>query len=163
MAHWRGGQVTVLFILPSGKSLSRAGLGGFCPSCHVAAHPKVHFPVSGQFSLWKCQAAVGGRSEEPEPCSLPDKSRGGGWCWCPLSSCALTAALLPCLRAGLGSLICWLNGENLPSCHGECTDTLNSCLCSIPEVCINTRWMCRHIVSWGVSVTAAGLESTCHS
>lgn len=31
MAHWRGGQVPVFFILPWGKSLPRAALGGFCP------------------------------------------------------------------------------------------------------------------------------------
>lgn len=69
MAHLRGGQIPVLFTLP------RADLGGFCPvqedSSHRAAHPKVCFLVSGQFSLWKCQPAVGGRSKEPEPCSLP--------------------------------------------------------------------------------------------
>lgn len=33
-------------------------LGGFCPaqdSCHVAAHPQLPFPVSEQFSLWRCR------------------------------------------------------------------------------------------------------------
>lgn len=79
MAHLRGGQVPVLFLLPSGKSLPRAGLGGFWPvrkdSCHVAAHPEVPYPVSERLSLRKCHAAVGGWSEEPECCCFPEQKQ----------------------------------------------------------------------------------------
>lgn len=86
---------------------------------------------------------------------------------CPLSSCALTATLSEQgwahLSAGLIVTIHppvmenTLTLQTLPVCARR------TCLCSIPEVCINTQWMCRHIVSWWVSVTAAGLESTCYS
>lgn len=100
MAHLRGGQIPVLFILP------RADLGGFCPiqedSSHRAAHPKVCFLVSGQFSLWKCQASCGRTEQGLSLAASPDKSRGG-LCWCPLSSCALTTA--PQSRAGLTYLL----------------------------------------------------------
>lgn len=79
MAHLRGGQGPVLFILPSGKSVPQASLSGFWPvrkdSCHVAAHPEVPYPVSEQFPLCKCHTAVGGWSKEPEPCSFPEQKQ----------------------------------------------------------------------------------------
>lgn len=95
LAHLRGG----LFILPSGKSLPRAGLGGFWPVQKDSA-TWLLTPRCLTLFLSNCHFGNATQPREDRVRSLSlaaflNKSRGGS-CWCPLSSCALCSALPPC-------------------------------------------------------------------